>query len=202
MDPLVSEKFDLFREEVSKFVVFTDEEWQVVTRYCKCGQVKKKQHLTEKSKVCDYIGFITSGSVRYYHIKDGEEITGYFSFEREFTSSYSSFLTRRPGLNYIQALEPTQLITISYTDMQQMYADELIGHKMERLCRLLAEYTIICYDERVTSFLTQSPEERYQKLLENGKSILQRIPQHYVANFLGITAVSLSRIRRRMLKSA
>jgi hypothetical protein len=71
---------------------------------------------------------------------------------------------------------------------------------MERLGRLIAEHYLICYEDRVTSFVTQTPEERYNKLLETGGEILQRIPQHYIANFLGITPVSLSRIRRRIMK--
>jgi len=202
MDAFIKAKHDLFRKELEKFVAFTEEEWQIFTSYIKFATLKKRTHFAEKGKVCDQIAFILNGSVRYYHIKDGEEITGYFSFEREFTSSYNSFLTRQPSNNYIQALEDTQLLTLNYADVQKMYSNPVLAHKMERFGRLIAEFYLICYDERVTAFITQSPEERYVKLLENGREILQRIPQHYIATFLGITPVSLSRIRRRMLKSA
>jgi CRP-like cAMP-binding protein len=86
--------------------------------------------------------------------------------------------------------------------MQQLYTHPVLAYKMERFGRLVAEFYLLCYEERIASFITQTPEERYSKLLETGREILQRIPQHYIANFLGITPVSLSRIRRRMLKSA
>jgi ribosomal protein L10 len=66
--------------------------------------------------------------------------------------------------------------------------------------RLMAEYIVTCYEDRTNSFITHTPEERYLKLLETGKEILQKVPQHYIANYLGITAVSLSRIRNRISK--
>ncbi len=202
MDSTITAKHDLFRKELEKFVTFTEAEWEIFASYIKFVTLKKRAHFAREGKVCDQIAFILDGSVRYYYIKDGEEITSYFSFEHEFTSSYNSFLTRQPANNYIQALEDTQLLTLDYEDVQKMYADPILAYKMERFGRLIAEFYLICYDERVTSFVTQSPEERYLKLLENGREILQRIPQHYIATFLGITPVSLSRIRRRMLKSA
>jgi CRP-like cAMP-binding protein len=72
---------------------------------------------------------------------------------------------------------------------------------MERFGRLIAEHYLICYEDRVTAFITQTPEERYLQLLSTGREILQRMPQHYIANYLGITPVSLSRIRKRILET-
>ena len=198
MDTLTA--LNQFREHIQTFVPFSDAEWQALMPYLEVSTLKKKKNFAEPGKVCNHIGLVVKGSVRFFHIKDGEEITGYFCFENEFISSYKSFLTRQPAINYIQALEDSVLVTLNYNGTQQLYADELIGHKMERLYRLIAEHYLICYEDRVTSFITQSPEERYNKLLETGGEILQRIPQHYVANFLGITPVSLSRIRRRIMK--
>ena len=161
--------------------------------------LKKKHYFAEPDKVCDKVGFIASGSVRYFHIKDGQDITGYFSFENEFVSSYKSFLTGLPGFTYIQALEDTKLITFTRKDMDQMLANPMLAYKMERFGRLVAEHYLCCYEDRVVSFITQTPEERYLQLLSTGREILQRMPQHYIANYLGITPVSLSRIRRRVL---
>ncbi|WDF56814.1 Crp/Fnr family transcriptional regulator [Mucilaginibacter sp. KACC 22063] len=190
-----------FRNHISQFVEYTDEEWALFCSYLEFGQLKKKDHFTENGKVCNHIAFISKGSLRYYHMMDGEDITGYFSFENEFASSYKSFLTRQPAVNYVQALEDTELVLISHHNWQTMLGHPVLAYKTERFGRLFAEYYLICYEERVTAFITQSPEERYLKLLETGREILQRIPQHYVANFLGITPVSLSRIRKRILQS-
>ena len=194
--------YAVFRQEMAKYVEFTDAEWEVVKAHLNLSVLKKKRFFASPEGVCNDIGFIVSGSVRYFYVKDGEEITNYFSFENEYVSSYKSFLTRRPGFSYIQALEDTQLVTISYKNMQLMFASPVIGHKMERFARLVAECYLICYEDRMSSFITQTPEERYLALLTTGRDIIQRMPQHYIAHFLGITPVSLSRIRRRVLKVA
>lgn len=143
---------------------------------------------------------MVSGLVRYFVVKDGNEITNYFGFANDMVSSYKSFLTRQPGIVTLEALEETELITLSYAAMQDLYKHPKLGYKMERFGRLMGEYLACCYEDRVLSFVTQSPEERYLQLLQYGKNIIQNIPQHYIANFLGITPVSLSRIRKRIME--
>eukprot|EP01037_Dinobryon_pediforme_P011544 gene11544-11640_t len=173
----------IFREQLKQFVSFNEAEWIVFSQHLHFRSLKKKAHFAVRGK-------------------DGEEITGYFSFENEFTSSYKSFLTQQPSLNYIQALEDTLLITISSHNMQLMLNNALLAYKMERFGRLVAEHYLICYEERMSAFIIKTPEERYIDLLNSSsKDVLQRIPQHYIAQFIGITPVSLSRIRRRILVS-
>lgn len=191
----------IFRKYLERFVEFNEAEWIVFTQHLSFNAIKKKHYFTEPGKVCDKVGFIVTGAVRYFHIKDGEDITGYFSFENEFVSSYKSYLTNLPGYTYVQALEDTKLITFTRKDMEQMLANPMLAYKMERFGRLVAEHYLCCYEDRVVSFLTQTPEERYLQLLSTGKEILQRMPQHYIAHFLGITPVSLSRIRRRVMET-
>ena len=196
-----STDLNIFREHLRKYVYFNEAEWILFSQHLTLSNLKKRHYFAEHGKVCDKVGFIVKGAVRYFHVKDGEEITGYFSFENEYLSSYKSYLTGRPSLTYIQALEDTKLITFTKKDMDQMLANPMLAYKMERFGRLIAEDYLICYEDRITAFITQSPEERYLELLNTGKEILQRIPQHYVANYLGITPVSLSRIRKRILET-
>ncbi|MDB5142470.1 MAG: Crp/Fnr family transcriptional regulator [Mucilaginibacter sp.] len=190
---------DIFREQLKKYVDFNEAEWILFTQHLSFSSLKKKNYFAVPEKVCDKVGFIIKGAVRYFHIKDGEDITGYFSFENEFLSSYKSYLTGQPGYTYIQALEDTKLITFTRKDMDEMLANPMLAYKMERFGRLIAEHYLCCYEDRVASFVTQTPEERYLQLLSTGREILQRMPQHYIAHFLGITPVSLSRIRKRIL---
>lgn len=197
MDPLIA--VENFRAQINKFVTLTDEEWNLFKQHINYRRLKKKALLAEEGKVCDEIGFIVEGSVRYFHMRDGVDITGYFSFENEFVSSYKSFIKQEPSLNYIQALEDSLILTVKHKSWHQMLNDVRLAYKMERFGRLIAEYYLCCYEDRVSAFITQTPEERYLKLMETGREILLRIPQHYVANFLGITPVSLSRIRKRVL---
>ncbi|MBE9585215.1 Crp/Fnr family transcriptional regulator [Mucilaginibacter sp. JRF] len=188
-----------FRQYIETFVVFTADEWHELEKHLTFIELKKKDYFAERGKVCQLFGFITNGSVRYFSVReDGEEITNYFSFTGELTSSYKSFVRQQPSLVYIQALEDTSFICISHSNMQKLLNNPQLGHKMERFGRLVAEYYLCCYEDRVQAFITQSPEERYVKLLQDGQGVLQRIPQHYIANFLGVTPVSLSRIRKRI----
>ncbi|WP_426668444.1 Crp/Fnr family transcriptional regulator [Mucilaginibacter sp. McL0603] len=191
----------IFREQLKKYVEFNEAEWILFTQHLSFSSLKKKRYFAEYGQTCDKVGFILTGSVRYFHVKDGGEITGYFSFENEYLSSYKSYLTGLPGYVYIQALEDTKLITFTKEDMDQMLNNPMLAYKMERFGRLLAEHYLICYEDRVTAFVTQTPEERYLQLLSTGREILQRMPQHYIANYLGITPVSLSRIRKRILET-
>nr|WP_084406953.1 Crp/Fnr family transcriptional regulator [Pedobacter panaciterrae] len=194
-----NEALSIFRRGLANFITFDEAEWTEFILHLSYKVIKKKDHFSVKDKICNDIGFIINGSVRYYHVKDGTEITGYFSFENEFVSSYKSYLTQQASTGYIQALEQTDLILISRKSMDLMLESRLLGYKMERFGRLVAEYYICCYEDRIASFITKTPEERYLKMLETEPEIMQRVPQHYVANFLGITPVSLSRIRKRIL---
>lgn len=194
-----SKALTIFREHLKKYIDFNEAEWILFSQHLTFIALKKKHYFAEYGKVCDRVGFIVSGAVRYFHMKDGQDITGYFSFENEFVSSYKSYLTGQPGYVYVQALEDTKLITFTRRDMDQMLANPMLAYKMERFGRLVAEQYLCCYEDRMVSFITQTPEERYLNLLNTGREILQRMPQHYIANFLGITPVSLSRIRRRVL---
>ena len=192
----------IYREFLAQYIVFNEAEWILFTQHLTFSSLKKKQFYAVPEKICDKVGFIVSGTMRYFYMKDGQDITNYFSFENELVSSYKSYLTNQPGFTYIQALEDTLLINFTRTAMDQMLGNPMLAYKMERFGRLVAEHYLCCYEDRVASFVTQTPEERYLQLLSTGKEVLQRMPQHYIANFLGITPVSLSRIRRRVMTIA
>jgi len=194
-----STALSLFRKCIEKYVGFNEAEWIIFSQHLTVSLLKKKQYFATPEKVCDKVGYIAEGAVRYFHMKDGQDITGYFTFENEFVSSYKSFLTGQPGFTYVQALTDTILVTFTRKGLDQMLANPMLAYKIERFGRLIAEQYLCCYEDRVVSFITQTPEERYMNLLNTGREILQRMPQHYIANYLGITPVSLSRIRRRIL---
>ena len=198
MPALSTLHLQIFRKHLEAFVSFSDDEWTVFSSCLQLKSIKRKRQFSSQGKVCSEVGFILSGSFRFFFIKDGIEISNYFCFQNEFISSYRSFLKREPSLISIEAMEDSLLICFSHSSLQELLQDDRVALKMERFGRKIAEYLICCYEDRVVSFVTQSPEERYRLLLENGQDLLQRIPQHYIANYLGITPVSLSRIRKRI----
>jgi len=200
MDPQIEKYLPVYREYLHKLVVFNDEEWNIFKQHLRLKALKKKEYFTRAGEICKEVGLIVSGSARYYFVKNGEEITNYFCLDTEFVSSYKSFLRQEPSPASIQVLEDTLLITFSNKAVHQLLDNPVTAYKMERFGRLIAEYLICCYEDRVQSFVTQTAEERYATLLNSNSLLLQRIPQHYLANYLGITPVSLSRIRRRMFE--
>ena len=198
MATLTPEELALYRQSIKMFVTFTDPEWTFFAEQLYRRDVRKREALVEHGKVCNEICFILTGSFRFYFLKDGMEISNYFCFQGELVSSYNSFLKRTPSFPSVEAMENASLICFSHAGLQELLQNPLVAHKMERFGRLVAEYLICCYEDRMVSFITQNPEERYRHLLQKQPDLLQRIPQHYVANYLGITPVSLSRIRKRM----
>jgi CRP-like cAMP-binding protein len=195
-------QLQIFRKHLEAFVIFTDAEWSIFCDHLYIKSIGKRRQFASQGKPCNEVGFILHGSVRFFFVKDGIEISNYFCFQNEFISSYRSFLKREFSLINIETMEDSLLICFSHSSLQELLKDERIVLKMERFGRRIAEYLICCYEERVMSFVTQTPEERYRLLLENGQDLLQKIPQHYVANYLGITPVSLSRIRKRVFASS
>jgi CRP-like cAMP-binding protein len=193
------EERSLFREQLRKFVDFTDEQWALFAAKLYLRELKKKDCFVSAGKVCTEIGFMLSGSTRFFFVRDGIEISSYFCFELDLITSYASFLKKTPSPVSIEALEDCRLICFSCAGLTELMQDPRLVYPLEHMGRLIAEYLICCYEERVMSFLAQSPEERYRYMLQSSPALLQRIPQHHIANYLGITPVSLSRIRRRMV---
>lgn len=109
-----------------------------------------------------------------------------------------SCITGQPSQLSIETLTNSRLLVFTYPILQSLYTQ---SQQWEKFGRLIAEYIAMGLEERMVGLLMLSPEERYHQLLQSNKQkILERIPQHYIANYLGVTPVSLSRIRNRQLK--
>jgi CRP-like cAMP-binding protein len=190
--------YSLLRTNIEKFVPLTEEEWQMLVPHLEIRKLKKNEFLNEEGKLATEIGFVLDGMLRHYYTKDGEEKTTYFYFENHFVSSYISCITGQPSQLTIEALSESNLIIFPYKVMKGLFEKSITWQKFGRL---IAEYLAIGLEERMVGLLMLSPEERYLELIKgNKKKIIERIPQHYIANYLGITPVSMSRIRNRLLK--
>jgi CRP-like cAMP-binding protein len=118
-----------------------------------------------------------------------------FFFENEFTGDYESFLTRKPAKYGMEAIEDTITYNLHYNDMQRMYDKHL---EFNKIGRFVAEAQFLRLTQRNTSLLSEKPEERYLNLITEKPQVLQRVPQYYVASYLGITPEALSRVRKRI----
>ena len=193
-----NEAINLFRQHIQRFVSFSDEDWNLMVPHLTEKKLKKNQLFAREGKKAKEIAFVLEGNLRQFYVKDGEEKTTYFYFENHLMSSYMSCITGQPSQLSIEALINSRLLIFTYPVLQSLYAQ---SKQWEKFGRLIAEYIAIGLEERMVGLLMLSPEERYQQLIQSNKQkILERIPQHYIANYLGITPVSLSRIRNRLIK--
>lgn len=191
----------LFREKIKNLITLNDEEWYVFMDFLQIKKLKKNECFAEAGKTCKELGFIIKGAVRFCNVVDGKDITGYFCFEDNFVTAIKSYLTEEPCLYDIKTLEDSFFVVISKKNMQAMLVHPLLSCKIERFGRLLSERFNILFEDRLKSFIVKTAEERYRDLMLSGKDIINRVPVQYIAQFIGITPVSLSRIRKRMLMS-
>ena len=188
--------FNAIYRYILPFVSFTEKEKGVLEDAFTFRQVPKKFILTEEGKIARELYFIINGLVRLYYTKDGEEITGFIFREGLFASSYDSFLRQAPSIQTLETLEDCDLLVISHNRLQQLY-EEL--PKMNTVVRKVAEQRFIHAQQVLSSFILDNPEERYRKFAAQHGDLLLRVPHHMIATYLGITPVSLSRIRKRII---
>jgi len=153
--------------------------------------------LLAEGDVATEIFIVTQGALRLWHNSDGKDITLQFFFENQLVSSFESFYLGQPSGFSIESFEDTQVLILSKTAFDQIQRKyPAIQPAITRfVCERFIAYRNIFFDQ-----LQYSPVERYQQLAADDPEILTRVPLHLVASYLGMTPVSLSRIRTRLKK--
>ena len=159
--------------------------------------VKKKTAILKSGKIAKEVYLVIEGCLRLYYEKDGEDLSAYFFTEGMFAGAYDSFTSQQPSRHSIEAIEDSTVLVISYVDWMTLFAE---FPWMNEFVRKVIERRFIALHQLFTSYILDSPEERYMHLLKNYPDLINRVPQHQLATFLGITPVSLSRIRNRVSK--
>lgn len=161
------------------------------TKKLKAGEIYIDQHALWQK-----MAFIRKGLIRAYLLKEkGDEVTLLLRWENQFVTSHDGVFQQKPSRFIYQALEDTILFEIDYLKAQEI-ADRnplLSNNRSVHLTRMMMQAI-----DRVESFVLLSPKERYLKLVQEKPDIVNRVPDKYLATYLGITPVSLSRIRKRI----
>lgn len=169
-------------------------EWSQFLHLFKEEEVPAKTVLLREGEISKKAFYIENGCIRAWFNNDGKDVTFQFFFEGQGVSSIESFRTDQPSLFTIETIEPCLLRSVSKTDFQTILDQSPVIRQQ------IEEQTfqrLIFYQKLFLSRIKDNPEKRYLDLLKNNPEVLQRVPQHYIASFLGITPVSLSRIRNR-----
>ena len=156
--------------------------------------IPSKTILLEEGKVADRLFFIHKGALRLFFNNEGQDITFQFFFEGDFVASFDSLYKRKPSLFSLESIEQTEVFAIKREDFYSlMEQTPLLKREYEE--KLIERFHV--YQQLFLSRIKNTPQQRYEELLREYPGIIQRVPQHYIASYLGITPVSLSRIRNR-----
>ena len=160
---------------------------------------RKGDYLLRQGDVCQYNFVIETGLARKYYLMDGREITTDFYFPSDLALSMTSYITRQPGDECIQALDTTTVSRTSYQAFNALKADIPM---LAELDLLLTEYYVLWQEERLREFRTLDATQRYENLLSTQPHWSQRLPLTHLASYLGVSLETLSRIRAKRAKPA
>jgi CRP-like cAMP-binding protein len=181
-----------FFRHFAQYIRLSDQLKDELTKRVRLKTFSKGEILHPADKVCTKSYFIQKGLLRLYFLKDGREISEYFSYEGDWTNSPRSFMQRKTDIYYIDAIEQTDVCILDVQDLMFLFDN---FPEMERYSRLSMGSTFGYLIERITSMRFTTAKEKYDHFCEVYQGIHHRIPLGMVASYLGITQETLSRIR-------
>ena len=185
-------------EKIKQLILLSESEEQLLESLFVEKHFAKGDFFLRENQVCRQLGLIHQGIIRYYINVGGEDKTYFFGREGDFVCEYESFLQKIPGDKNIQVLEDSSIFMINFEGLQRIYAEVKEGNLFGRLG---IEQVFVSILQQLSSFYNDPPELRYQRFLSSFPDIVQRVPQYYIASYVGIKPQSLSRIRNRAKKS-
>jgi len=183
------------KQHILKYVSLSEEELNDVATYFSEISAKKKEIIQEEGQLCKYNYFVEQGILRMYFLDEkGVERTVQFAIENWWISDYFSFQGQKNSEFFIQAIEPTTTLTISFTDQEKL----LEAHpKMERYFRMIHQTAHAAAQMRNKYHMDFSREEQFRHFSSHFPEFVQRVPQYMLASYLNITPEYLSELRSK-----
>lgn len=180
--------------QIKKLGHFSEEDMTLFTSLFKEHFMAKGEHFLTAGQVSKHLGYIKSGLVMHYKIMDGTEIPADFTLEDEWVAYMKSFGTGTPSDMYVKAIEDTQLWLLSKTAMEQLFEAQ---PKFMALKSYYIELSFVKNTEHASNLATLNAKQRYEKFVQERPELVRRVPQYYIAPYLGIKPQSLSRLRKQ-----
>ncbi|UXP31741.1 Crp/Fnr family transcriptional regulator [Reichenbachiella agarivorans] len=180
---------------IKQFTDLTESEIAEFIDISKIKNLHAKSYFIREGQVPTEFGFVLTGLFRYVYISEGKEFTKVFMPENSFISSYSSMISKIPSHFFIEAIEDSKVLSISYNNWQKL---KLQNPKWNFLLVKMLEKGYSVKEKREREFLLLDAENRYRIFLEEFPNLENRVKQHMIASYLGITPIALSRIRKKM----
>jgi CRP-like cAMP-binding protein len=188
--------FERLSQNINEHISVTQEEFNFCKTLFLPKKLRKRQYLLQEGDVCKYVSFVEKGILRTYNIDEkGNEHILSFPMEGWWMADLYSFLTDEPSLYNIEALENCELLLLTNSSWNILL--EKIP-AFERYFRIIIQNNLIAMQRRLLGSMSETAEEKYTKLVKAFPTCIQRVPQHMIASYLGITRETLSRIRRQL----
>jgi CRP-like cAMP-binding protein len=188
--------YELLHTKITETISLTDEEFDFCKTLFSPKKLRKRQYLLQDGDVCKYTAFVEKGMLRTYTIDEkGNEPILQFSMEGWWVADLYSFFTGEPSQFNVEALEDCELLLITEPSWNILL--EKIP-ALERYFRILIQNNLIATQRRLMGTMSETAEEKYLKLVKNFPGCIQRVPQHMIASYLGITRETLSRTRSHL----
>lgn len=191
-----------FKKFITKVIDIDENEWAEINKILKKVTFKKGDIINKEDDIFKNMLFLNTGIIRSYLIdSNGRDFTWgiYYTGDKVtmknlFVVDYASFTHQEPSKLFFEVLENTELIAIDYQSLENLYNS---SEKWQKFGKIMADTAYSFIHHRALSLLTETAEVKYERLLKENASLLQQVPQYYIASFLGITPQSLSRIRKK-----
>lgn len=191
--------YDRYFEIFNKSVPLTEEEQELIKNYLTVKKLRKRQYLLQEGDVCKVVAFVENGALRLYRVnEDGTEHIVQFALDGWFITDLYSFLTNEPSTYNIDAIEDSELVLISRPASEEL---RKLSAKYQEFIFQATSEAYIQLERRITSTISLGLEERYKDLVTNFPTITQRVPQHMIASYMGLTPETISRVRKRISRN-
>jgi len=189
---------DAFNHYLKQFPHYTPQVFEAVRPFLSYKKLLTGDYFIREGKICRHIAFVEEGLLRVFYLNGGKEITNCFCKEHTITTSYTSLITRKASDLAIQAVEPTTLIVLPNSALQKLYETDLFW---QQLGRTAAENEYVTTENHRRFLQDLTAIERYKQILEQDGELLQRVPLTYLASYLQIAPETLSRIRKKLIRT-
>jgi CRP-like cAMP-binding protein len=190
--------YELYFKNLREKVDFSDEDLEIIKTYLTSKKLRKKQYLLQEGDVCKFVAFVEKGVLRAYTVDEkGTEHIIQFAPEGWTISDLFSFLTAEPATYNIDALEDSELLLMTRSAQEEILKKV---PKYDTYLRLQLTGAYIAMQRRLTSIISLTLEERYSNLTVQYPDLVQRVPQHMIASYMGLTPETLSRVRKKITR--
>ena len=184
---------EILKQHIAELVAFSDEEYNIIMSYFKTVKFRKRQFAIQENQTVDQMYFVVKGLLKSSFIDDlGKEHILQFASENWWISDFAAFYKQEKSTVAVECVEDSELMGISFADMDKLF---IAFPKMEHFFRLKSNFGYVALQKRILSFMMDSAKSRYDNFCTQYPHLIQRLPKQLIANYLGLSRETLSRLQ-------